>query len=166
MYLLRVVYVRVGFAIFKIYRVMIKIRPGNWLFLTASGTNDMYITNGIVRVSGGWHVIMSCPCVARHGVSCLAPRQYSNPSQITLRCYKLYLEATLVLQPVSRAKLSALCPWNFILVLLRISGRGVIGRVTNATWTSGWRYNQNLSELYSFRDVPDKLFYSPRLILN
>ena len=96
MYLLRVVYVRVGFAIFKIYRVMIKIRPGNWLFLTASGTNDMYITNGIVRVSGGWHVIMSCPCVARHGVSCLAPRQYSNPSQITLRCYKLYLEATLV----------------------------------------------------------------------
>ena len=81
----------------------------------------MYITNGIVRVSGGWHVIMSCPCVTCHGVSCLAPRQYSNPSQITPRCYKLYLEAA-TLQSISRAKMLEISPWNFILVLLRISG--------------------------------------------
>lgn len=81
----------------------------------------MYITNGIVRVSRGWHVIMSCPCVTCHGVSCLAPRQYSNPSQITPRCYKLYLEAA-TLQSISRAKMLEISPWNFILVLLRISG--------------------------------------------
>ena len=101
-------------SFFRIYCEMFKIRPGNWLFLTPCGTNDMYITNGIVRVSGGWHVIMSCPCVTCHGVSCLAPRQYSNPSQITPRCYKLYLEATL--QSISRAKMLEISQWNFILL--------------------------------------------------
>ena len=39
-------------------------------------------------------------------------------------------------------------------------------RNTNVMWTLGWLYNQILSELYSFRDVPDILFYCPHLILN
>ena len=51
-----------------------------------------------------------CRALARHGVSCLAPRQYSNPSQITLRCYKLYLEATLVLQPVFKGEIVSIMP--------------------------------------------------------
>ena len=101
---------------------MFKIRPGNWLFLTDSW-HKWYVHNkwycpGVRRVT--CHNVMPVCQVSRSVMS--GSQTIFKPITINSALLQTIFGRNTTLQSISRAHMLGLSPWNFILVLLRISG--------------------------------------------